>query len=519
MSDRLLTNDLFSDQQRAWLGGFVYGLTGIRPDFAPPVTLQVANTAPAPPEQVQHPWHDWRLPIVDRMELATGKPVEQRLMAAMAQLDCGSCGYMCQTYGQAIADGQETNLTLCAPGGKDTKRMIKQVLRESPATVGSTKSRTKSSSKGWTRQRPFKAKLIESRSLNRPGSAKDTRHIVIDLQGSGLTYQVGDALGVYPTNCPELAAQIVQKISADPRQTVVSPLGVSMPLAQALLQDGCLKDPSDELLELLIDQTTSPARKSSLHRLLAEGVPEGCDVLDVLTLAGEVAISGAELVERLDPLNPRLYSIASSMKQVGDEVHLTVGKVTYHSAGRLRKGVASTMLADRVARGARVRVFVQPNHSGFTLPASDSVPLIMVGPGTGIAPFRGFLQERAAKAAPGKNWLFFGDQHAATDFLYQKELERYLSDGLLTRLETAFSRDGDTKEYVQDRMQQHAAELWQWLCHGAYFFVCGDASRMARDVHQALIDIVAQQAGLARAEAIDYVEALAKDGRYVRDVY
>lgn len=521
MSIPIPTTDLLSDHQRAWLGGFVYGLTGIRPDLAQPVLLDVSTTAfgrPATVEQ-QYPWHDWQLPIVDRMELAQGKPIEQKLMAAMAQLDCGSCGYLCQTYGQAIAAGEETNLTLCGPGGKETKRMIKQVLRGSAATQDPSRLRSASKPKGWSRQNPFKAQLVESRPLNKPGSSKDTRHVAIDLSGSGLKYTVGDSLGVYPTNCPELAAKIVLQISADPRQIVVSPFGSRMLLAQALLQDCCLKDPSDELLSLAIDRTTCQNSKRSLQALIDDGVPEGCDVLDVLALCGDRSITGSELVECLEPLNPRLYSIASSMKQVGEEVHLTVGKVTYQRDGRLRKGVASTMLADRVARGARFRVFFQPNHSGFTVPKNSSAPLIMVGPGTGIAPFRGFLQERAITAAPGKNWLFFGDQHAATDFLYQKDLERYFNQGVLTRLDLAFSRDGDAKVYVQDRMRENAQELWQWLRNGAYFFVCGDASRMAKDVHQALIDIVAGQGGIAHDEAKAYIDGLSSEGRYVRDVY
>jgi sulfite reductase (NADPH) flavoprotein alpha-component len=526
MSIPFATNDLFSDQQRAWLGGFVYGLTGIRPDLSPPVVLNPSSNTPGTVAAVEYqnpepeyPWHDWQLPIVDRMELAKGKPIEQRLMAAMAQLDCGSCGYDCQTYSQAIAAGKESNLTLCSPGGKETKRMIKQVLKDSGTTQDSSRSLSASKPMGCSRRHPFKATLIESCPLNKLGSAKDTRHIAIDLSGSGMQYSVGDSLGVYPTNCPELTAKIVLQLSADPRQIVVSPLGSPMSLAQALLQDCCLKDPSDELLSLLVDRTACQDSQRKLQTLIDDGVPEGCDVLDVLSLAEDGSIAGAELVECLEPLNPRLYSIASSMKQVGEEVHLTVGKVTYQRGGRLRKGVASTMLAERVARGARFRVVVQPNHGGFTVPKNRSAPMIMVGPGTGIAPFRGFLQERAATGAPGKNWLFFGDQHAETDFLYQQDFEHYFNEGVLTRLDLAFSRDGGTKVYVQDRMRENASQLWQWLSDGAYFFICGDASRMAKDVHQALVEIVAEQGGMSHEEAKAYVDRLSGTGRYVRDVY
>ncbi len=230
-------------------------------------------------------------------------------------------------------------------------------------------------------------------------------------------------------------------------------------------------------------------------------------------------VTATEFMETLEPLNPRLYSIASSMKKVGSEVHLTVGKVTYEREGRLRKGVASTMLAERVGEGEAVRVFVQPNHGGFTVPKSSDTPMIMVGPGTGIAPFVAFLQERDANGSSGKNWLFFGDQHEATDFLYRETLDDYLQRGVLARLDTAFSRDSDEKVYVQDRMRENGAELYRWLKDGAYFFVCGDAARMANDVHQALIEIISEQGVMSVKEAERYVDQLKSDQRYVRDIY
>ena len=494
-----------SDHRRAWLGGFFYGLTGIRPDFSATVVASAIVTDP-PPSQAptnEFPWHDSTLPIRQRMELADGEPIEQRLMAAMAQLDCGSCGYLCHSYSAAIASGEETNLTLCSPGGNDTKRMIKRVLKESGGQPAKKVESTSPKSIGWSRQNPFTAKLIQARPLNKPGSAKDTRHVAIDLSGSGMQYQVGDALGVYPKNCPELVAQIIRTLGANPEQTVRSPLGVIKSLALALLEDCCLKDPSDELLE----------------RLKVAAVEQGSDVLDVLLEAGDFSIAAADFVGLLEPLNPRLYSIASSMKQVGDQVHLTVGKVTYQRKGRRRKGVASTMLAERVQYGERVRVFIQPNHRGFSVPQNTTAPMIMVGPGTGIAPFIAFLQERHATAAPGRNWLFFGDQHQATDFLYQEILRKHVENGLLTRLETAFSRDGSKQIYVQDRMREHAAELWGWLQEGAYFYVCGDASRMANDVQQTLIQIVAEQGAMSHDAAKVYVDKLSSDERYVRDVY
>ena len=525
----------FSQEQRAWLNGFFSGLMGIQPGMSPGDALSAAGIAtetivpsvdqPADEEE-DFPWHDSALPIVDRMELAEGKPLERRLMAAMAQLDCGSCGYLCETYSEAIASGEESNLTLCSPGGKETKQMIKKLLKEEGGEVnskavpgGAATNGADPQSTGWTRQNPLEAKLIESRPLNLEGSAKDTRHVAIDLSGSDLQYHVGDALGVYPTNCGELAAMIIDRIAADADVPVQTPLGSHKPLRQALCQDCCLKDPSDELLELVMAHVDDADAKQTLTTMLDEGVPEGFDVLDVLEIGRCSTLTATELVETLEPLNPRLYSIASSMKKVGEQVHLTVGKVTYEREGRIRKGVASTMLAERLETGSTVRVFPQPNHGGFTVPEDPTKPIIMVGPGTGIAPFIAFLQEREATNATGKNWLFFGDQHEACDFLYESDLKAYHESGLLTRLDVAFSRDGDIKIYVQDRMQESAAELWQWLQDGAYFFVCGDASRMANDVNQTLKEIVAEQGGMSDQEAEAYVKQMSVDQRYVRDVY
>ncbi|TWU50849.1 Sulfite reductase [NADPH] flavoprotein alpha-component [Rubripirellula tenax] len=518
----------FNEEQRAWLNGFFSGLMGVQNGATAADALSAAgfiNTPITVEEDAEDDfaWHDSTLPIVDRMELAEGKPIERKLMAAMAQLDCGSCGYVCQTYAEAIASGTESNLTLCSPGGKETKQMIKRLLKEggesdTPAASNGN-GNCAAMPTGYSRSRPFEAKLIESRPLNQEGSAKDTRHVAIDLSGSGLTYHVGDALGVFPVNCDALVATIIERIGADATLNVTSPSGISKSLAAALREDFCLKDPSDELLALVTDRALDNDKRDMLQTMADEGVPEGFDVLDVLEVARCDAMTATEFLETLDPLNPRLYSIASSTKIVCDQVHLTVGKVVYEREGRTRKGVASTMLADRVESGSTVRVFVQPNHGGFTVPADPHQPMIMVGPGTGIAPFMAFLQERDATKAAGKNWLFFGDQHESFDFLYEDELKAYVDSGLLTRLDTAFSRDGDRKVYVQDRMRENAAELWQWLQSGATFFVCGDASRMAADVERTLVDIAEEQGNMSTDEAKAYVKKLAADGRYVRDVY
>ncbi len=524
----------FNEEQRAWLNGFFAGLMGMKDTdqgsmqaaFDSVQSAGLIGTAVA--EEEDFPWHDAGLAINDRMEMAKEKPLSRKLMAAMAQLDCGSCGYLCQTYSEAIADGSEANLTLCSPGGKETKQMIKLLLKEGDGKTGEGKAAANgrpaaqsngSTSSGFSRQNPFAAKLIESRTLNKTGSAKDVRHVAIDLAGSGLTYQVGDALGILPSNCPELVESVIAAIGANASEAVTVASGKSMTLAEAICDHYCLKVPSDELLELLADRVADDSIGESLKSMLDDGAPVGMDVLDALTFAVGCELTGQELVAALEPLNPRLYSIASSMRAVGDQVHLTVGKVTYEHAARLRKGVASTLLSDRVAAGQSLRVFVHKNHGGFTVPADANAPMIMVGPGTGIAPFVAFLQERHAAKCPGPNWLFFGDQKQACDFLYESELNEYVASGLLTRLDTAFSRDGENKVYVQDRMRESGKELWDWLQRGAYFFVCGDASRMASDVDKALVAIVAEHGGKSADEAAKYVKSLTASKRYVRDVY
>ena len=528
MSSFIPDNAPFSEEQRAWLNGFFSGLMGIQPNMNPADAMVVAgiSTEAVEPEEEDFPWHDSSLPIVDRMELAEGKPIERKLMAAMAQLDCGSCGYLCDTYSEAIAKGEESNLGLCSPGGKETKKMIKTLLKEAGpieskngATGNGASANGEAEPTGWSRKNPYTAKLIESRPLNKDGSAKDTRHVAIELAGSNLKYEVGDALGVYPTNCKELAAMIIDSIGADATVPVQTPLGNEKPLLDALCEDCCLRDPSDELLELVISHASDEEATNQLKQMLEDGVPEGVDVLDILQSSTRSTLTATEFMETLEPLNPRLYSIASSMKAVGDQVHLTIGTVSYEREGRVRKGVASTMFAERMEPGQEVRVFPQPNHGGFTVPKDPTLPMIMVGPGTGIAPFMAFLQERDEAKSSGKNWLFFGDQKQATDFLYQEDLEGYCDKGFLTKLDTAFSRDGDQKVYVQNRMVEQGAELWQWLQEGAHFYVCGDASRMAKDVHNALIQIVAQHGQMSSDDATAYVQKMLDDQRYVRDVY
>lgn len=524
----------FTQEQRAWLNGFLSGFMGIAPESgaAPQLAATLLPDAPDVDAEVSEDladaeWHDESLPIDERLKLADGKPIAHRMMAAMAQLDCGSCGYLCQSYSAAIACGEESNLTLCSPGGKETKQALKQLVKEiqlpsekNGSSNGLAVAESKGSEPTFSRKNPFAAKLVESRCLNKEGSAKDTRHVVIDLADSGLKYNVGDALGVYPANSSELVDSIIKRMGVESHTVVASPAGQDLaPLADVLANDSCLKEPTEELLTLVASRIKEPSAASAIAEYLETGVPDGFDVLDCLELDCGVPISATEFVDALEPLNPRLYSIASSQRHVGDEVHLTVGKVLYQRDGRKRKGVASCMLGGDLDPGMSVKVFVQPNHGGFTVPADSQTPMIMIGPGTGIAPFMAFLQERSALAAPGKNWLFFGDQHEACDFLYEDELRVYSQSGVLTRLDTAFSRDSEKKVYVQDRILEHAAEFWAWLESGAHIYVCGDASRMAADVQSAIETVISMQGKLDAKGASQFLKGLSKSSRYVRDVY
>jgi sulfite reductase (NADPH) flavoprotein alpha-component len=366
---------------------------------------------------------------------------------------------------------------------------------------------------GFSRQNPFPALVLASRKLNGEGSAKKVHHVEFDLADSGLTYEAGDALGVYAHNCPELVADVLAAIGCDGEEAVPAPDGASIPLRRALTEFYDLGKPTPELLERVLVPAsmtgTADARKAApAHQ-----------VIDALLVAGGAQIVPAEFVRALKRLQPRLYSISSSPVAHAGRVHVTVGAVLYEQAGRRRKGVCSTFLADRVQPGeTRIGVFVHANKA-FRLPANGDAPVIMVGPGTGIAPFRGFLHERRATSARGKNWLLFGDQRGATDFLYREELAELMRAGVLTRLDTAFSRDQAEKIYVQQRMLENAGELYAWLEAGAHFYVCGDASRMAKDVDAALHRAIESAGGKTSEQAAEYVQQLRTAKRYQRDVY
>jgi len=525
----------FTPAQRAWLNGFFAGLLSRGAAVTPPIEQSFApSDSPAAAEEDESmPWHDSALPMEDRLKLTEGKAADRQLMAAMAQLDCGACGYVCKTYAQAIASGEEKDLTKCAPGGRDTARKLKELLATVPleqvtvrgaAPAAAIAPAVAAPTKVHDRRHPFAARLLRNQTLNAPGSSKDTRLIVFDLHGSGMTYRAGDALGIIPENCPDTVGWLLEALDASGAETVAAPDASHLTLHDALLRHFTITQPSSGLVKLLADCATDADQSKALKAMIDEdapGVPEGHEILDLLKQFPSARPAPDAFVAALKPLRPRLYSISSSPRMHPDEVHLTCAVVRYvNPLGRQCKGVASTYLAERLRPGQKAKVFVHASH-GFAPPADADVPMIMVGPGTGIAPFRAFLQDRAiAPAGPrGRSWLFFGDQRRDHDFLYREELERWLLDGVLTRLDTAFSRDQADKVYVQHRMLERGREIWAWLQEGAHFYVCGDAKRMAKDVDAALKQIVARQGGMSADDAAAYVSDLARSKRYARDVY
>ncbi|MDI1318846.1 MAG: sulfite reductase subunit alpha [bacterium] len=378
----------------------------------------------------------------------------------------------------------------------------------------------------YTKDNPLSAKLLENRVLNKDGSSKDTRHLVVDIAGSGLTYTVGDSLGVYATNRPQLVDEIIELLAATGNEPVMLPrLTAPVSLRDALTSKLSLSQPTKKILDTLAAKTGDEKERAQLAALLAPGAEElretflgQREYIDLLEEFPGAKLTPQELADHLRRLMPRLYSIASSSTLYPGQVHLTVAPVRYESNGRRRYGVCSTFLADRVTRRRTpIPVFVAASH--FGLPEDPGKDIIMVGPGTGVAPFRAFVQERIATKAAGRNWLFFGDQHEKTDYLYGDEWKRLLAEGKMARVDLAFSRDQQKKIYVQDRMREAAAELWAWFKGGAVFYVCGDAHRMAKDVDAALLEIIAQQGGMDPAAAADYVKQMKKDKRYQRDVY
>ncbi|MDO7344797.1 assimilatory sulfite reductase (NADPH) flavoprotein subunit [Bacillus stercoris] len=374
----------------------------------------------------------------------------------------------------------------------------------------------------YSRTNPFRAEVLENLNLNGRGSNKETRHVELSLEGSGLTYEPGDSLGVYPENDPELVELLLKEMNWDPEEIVtLNKQGDVRPLKEALISHYEIT----VLTKPLLEQAAQLTGSEELRELLAPGNEEnvkayieGRDLLDLVRDYGPFSVSAQQFVSILRKMPARLYSIASSLSANPDEVHLTIGAVRYDAHGRERKGVCSILCAERLQPGDTLPVYVQHNQN-FKLPKDPETPIIMVGPGTGVAPFRSFMQEREETGAEGKAWMFFGDQHFVTDFLYQTEWQNWLKDGVLTKMDVAFSRDTEEKVYVQHRMLEQSAELFEWLQEGAAVYICGDEKHMAHDVHNTLLEIIEKEGNMSREEAEAYLADMQQQKRYQRDVY
>jgi sulfite reductase (NADPH) flavoprotein alpha-component len=526
----------FSEEQRAWLNGFFAGfLSTVPADRGLPPLPAAADPAFRNPmadaDDDGAPWHDPTLALAERMEMAKERPLRRRMMAAMAQQDCGQCGYTCETYANEIAQHAEERLNLCVPGGKETARMLKKLIEEmgggaTDPDEEKAKAEAKTAARlepkalverGYSRELPVEARFLSRTLLNKGESEKSTWHIEFDLTDSGLNYTVGDSFGVYPVNDAALVSAVIEAINA-PRDFPIA----GKTLTEVLTYDMSLGAAPDMLFEL-ISYMVGGERKAKAKALAQGEDPDGdAATLDVLAAVQKfpgIRPDPEAFVECLEGLQPRLYSISSSPKVDPKRLTLTVDHVRYAIDGRTRLGVASTFLSSAIAPGTPLKVYIQRAHN-FALPADPATPIIMVGPGTGVAPFRAFLQERMTTQAPGDTWLFFGHQRRTCDFFYEHELAGLQESQTLTRLSLAWSRDKETpKTYVQDRMRAEAAELWAWLQRGAHFYVCGDAKRMASDVEKAMIAIAAERGEMSETQAKVFVADLKKMGRYQADVY
>ena len=370
----------------------------------------------------------------------------------------------------------------------------------------------------YTKDKPYTATLSVRQKITSRSAEKDVEHIEIDLSGSGLHYQAGDALGVLPLNAPALVQEILDLHQLSGEEKICLSDDLETDIRTALTESADITQNTPALVQQYAELSgseelkTTAADKARLDAYLAATPPVG------VFAAHPHPLDAQTLFQLFRPQTPRLYSIASAQDEVGEEVHLTVGVVRFEHHGNTYTGAASGYLGERLEEGGEVRVFVEPNPN-FRLPADGNTPVIMIGAGTGIAPFRAFMQQRAANGDNGKNWLIFGNQRLADDFLYQLEWSDYRKDGILTRADLAWSRQGEHKVYVQHKIAEHAAEVWNWLQQGAHLYVCGDATRMARDVETALIDVIETQGKLSRDDAEDYLNEMREDKRYQRDVY
>ena len=379
----------------------------------------------------------------------------------------------------------------------------------------------------YSRKNPFLAELTGHDRLTKAGSLKDTRHFVVNLAGSGLSYRPGDSLGAFGRNSPELVDEVIALLGFAPEAAVNDPKGQPTKLREALLRDYTINRANRKMMAALAERIPQGEQRNRLMELVdnSDALSEYIDTrdyVDILKEFNEARFqSPTAFLSQLSPVVPRLYSIASSLQAHPDEAHLCITVVRYETHGRVKKGLASGFFADHSDMFVKnIPVYVQESRT-FRLPKDGSTDIIMCGPGVGLAPFRAFLEQRILDGATGRNWLFFGEQHRATDFLYGGELMDYHQKGKLNRLELAFSRDQSYRIYVQHRMMEAAKELWSWLQRGAYFYVCGDARHMAKDVHQALIDIAQKEGGLSAEAAAEYVNItlMKTEKRYLRDVY
>lgn len=468
------------------------------------------------------PWHDMTLPIEERMKLAEGRLRRERLYAAMGQQDCGQCGYDCKDYAAALNDNREADTTRCVPGGRETRRLIKLLLAQpddaSPASLTlrpnvkpiNVIEMTRSS-----RDNPLIATFRRRARLTSVSSDRVTSEVAFQLTPEHGDYVAGDALGVLVANEPSLVTRMLARLDAH-SDDLMTHQGRAISARELLTTQLDLNESSDALLDQLAS-TASASDRVALATVAAQGPERGCDVLELLERFPAIALDLASFQKSALPLQPRLYSISSAPSLYPLEAHLVVGLVSYQRGNRQRNGVASGCLTERLRDHAKVPVFIHSNP-GFRLPDGDR-DLIMIGPGTGVAPFLSFIDERRARGHRGRNWLFFGNPRRRSDYLYEERLQRYVDEGSLAAMDLAFSRDTDTKVYVQHRMQEQSARLWQWIDSGAVFAVCGDASKMAVDVHAALLALIEEHRRCSRDDAEAYVRQMTTDGRYLRDCY
>jgi len=472
-------NAPFTPAQRAWLNGFFAGLLSSHAaNAAPPTTAAAAppsGAAAAPPAPANEPWHDPALSLDERLALAEGRPLGERLMAAMAQLDCRACGYDCRSYAAALASGAERKVSLCSPGGAATAAKLKELLAAARPPQAPAQPPRKPAAEAAARagRVAFAARLLGREPLHGPGATAPVVHLVLDTSDAGEPFEPGDSFGIFPENAPDAIEAALAKLRATGRERVLGPTHRECSLRVALAEECDLRD-LDEVLAAL------PAKRPPLF----------------------------EIVRNLGRIKPRLYTLASSPRVHPGEAHLTV-VVT-------QGGFASTWLAEKLPLGGAVRTFV--NKGRLRLPSRPAAPVVFVGASAGIAPFRAFLQEREATGASGWAWLFFGGERQADD-LYREEVDHFLGSGVLTRLEKAFPGDATPDVKLADRLLQNGAELWSWLGQGAHLYVSGDARRMAPEVDAALRAIVAEHGRRSPEEAKAFLAALAKDKRYLREIY